>query len=293
MSHVNLQKLGEKISFIKKYCSVPICIDTEGAQIRIKFNKAKLIKLKKKESLVVNKQNGKFNFYPMEVFNLLKKNDILDVGFEGLQLKIFSKNKNILKLICTKPGTLENNKGVHLKNRKINLNFVTAKDLQAIEVAKKFKIKNFALSFTNSKTDMISFCKLLPKEKKFFKIETAKALQNLDFFFKRQKNFLIDRGDLSKDIGIENIPITQRRIFKKSKKYKNVRVALATNFLESMIINSYPTRAEANDIYNSLEMGASALILAGETAMGKHPIESVKFLSKIIKVFKENNKLNV
>ena len=293
MSHVKLQKLEKRISFIKKYCSVPICIDTEGAQIRIKFNKVKLIKLKKKERLIINKQNGKFNFYPMEVFNLLKKNDILDVGFEGLQLKILSKNKNIIKLICTKPGTFGNNKGVHLKNRKIDLSFVTDKDLKAIEIAKKFNIKNFALSFTNSKTDMMNFSKLLPTEKKFFKIETARALKCLDFFFKNQKNFLIDRGDLSKDIGIENIPTTQRHIFKKSKKYKNVKVALATNFLESMIKNPYPTRAEANDIYNSLEMGASALVLAGETAMGKYPIESVKFLSKIIKVFKKNKKLYV
>ena len=104
---------------------------------------------------------------------------------------------------------------------------------------------------------------------------------------------MIDRGDLSKDIGIENIPITQRHIFKKSKKYNNVKVGVATNFLESMIKNPYPTRAEANDIYNSLEMGASALVLAGETAMGKYSIESVKFLSKIIKVFKNNKKLHV
>ena len=140
---------------------------------------------------------------------------------------------------------------------------------------------------------MMNFSKLLPTEKKFFKIETARALKCLDFFFKNQKNFLIDRGDLSKDIGIENIPTTQRHIFKKSKKYKNVKVALATNFLESMIKNPYPTRAEANDIYNSLEMGASALVLAGETAMGKYPIESVNFLSKIIKIFKKNKKLYV
>ena len=69
---------------------------------------------------------------------------------------------------CTNSGTIENNKGVHLKNRKIKLNFVTEKDLQAIKIAKKFNIKNFALSFTNSSSDMIKFCNLLPKDKKFF-----------------------------------------------------------------------------------------------------------------------------
>ena len=82
-------------------------------------------------------------------------------------------------------------------------------------------------------------------------------------------------------------------IFKKSKKHKKVRIAIATNFLETMITNPYPTRAEVNDIYNSLEMGARALVLAGETAMGKHPISCIKFLTKIINVFKKNKKLNV
>ena len=108
MSHLTINQLIKSIKFIRKYSKIPICIDTEGAQIRIKFNKVKLIKLKKKERLGINKQNGKFNFYPTEVFNLLKKNDILNVGFEGLQLKILNKNKNTINLICTKPGTFEN-----------------------------------------------------------------------------------------------------------------------------------------------------------------------------------------
>ena len=110
---------------------------------------------------------------------------------------------------------------------------------------------------------------------------------NLWDFFKNQNNFLIDRGDLSKDIGIENVPYAQRLIFKKSKKFKKVKIAVATNFLESMITNPFPTRAKVNDIYNSLEMGASSLVLAGETVMGKYPIECVELLSKIIKVFKK------
>ena len=89
------------------------------------------------------------------------------------------------------------------------------------------------------------------------------------------------------------MPYAQRLIFKKSKKFKKVKIAVATNFLESMITNPFPTRAEVNDIYNSLEMGASSLVLAGETAMGKYPIECVELLSKIIKVFKKKVKLIV
>ena len=105
---------------------------------------------------------------------------------------------------------------------------------------------------------------------------------------KKGKNFLIDRGDLSKDVKIENIPLVQRKIIALGKKKKK-NVYVATNFLESMIINSYPTRAEVNDIYNTIEMGAEGLVLAAETAIGKNPKECVEILKKIIKVFKKKN----
>ena len=98
---------------------------------------------------------------------------------------------------------------------------------------------------------------------------------------------MIDRGDLSKDIGLENVPIAQREIFKKKKKFKKVNVFVATNFLESMVENAQPSRAEINDIYNSIEIGCNGLVLASETAIGKYPESCIKFIKKIIKVFKK------
>lgn len=290
MSHIDISKLKKKIQFIKKNCSVPICIDTEGAQIRTKLNNLTSKKIKINEKVIFNKSNTGFTFYPSEVFDLLKIGDILDVGFEGLQLKLTNKIKDKIIFKCISPGIIENNKGVHLKNRKIKLNFITQKDYEAINIAKSFNINNFALSFTNTPEDLNKFCNLLPNVNKFFKIETRQGLKSLNYFFKNQKNFLIDRGDLSKDIGIENVPKAQRDIFKKSKRFKKINIAVATNFLETMIKKPFPTRAEVNDIYNSLEMGADALVLAGETAIGKYPIECVKFLINLIKVFNQDIK---
>ena len=89
-------------------------------------------------------------------------------------------------------------------------------------------------------------------------------------------------GDLSKEVNIENIPTFQRKIVKEVKRLKNKEVYIATNLLESMIKNIYPTRAEANDIFNCLEMGANGLVLAAETAVGKYPLDAVNFLKKII-----------
>ena len=99
---------------------------------------------------------------------------------------------------------------------------------------------------------------------------------------------MIDRGDLSKEVKVENIPIVQRNLFKLKKKFKNKKIFVATNLLESMLEKNYPNRGEANDIYNSLEMGAEGLVLAAETAIGKYPKDTVIFLQKLIKVFEKN-----
>lgn len=291
MSHVSIKSLKQQIKFIKKNSSIPICIDTEGAQIRTKIKKKKYYKKNKK--LIISKYYGSTRFYPYSVFDKLKLKDKLELGFSGLEIEI--KKKLLNRLICKviKPGLLEKDKGVHVKNRRIKMNYLTEKDIQAIKIARENKIKNFALSFTNTAEDVKKFNTLLDNKVKIFKLETKSALKNLKQIIKFGKNFLIDRGDLSKDIGIENVPLAQRLIFKRSKKFRNINIAVATNFLESMITKPYPTRAEVNDIYNSLEMGAKGLVLAGETAMGKHPIECVKLLSKIISVFKSKKKFYV
>ena len=116
---------------------------------------------------------------------------------------------------------MENNKGVHIINKKIELSCLTKKDIQAIEIAKKHKINYYALSFTKYNKGYKKFKRFFQTNKESIKLKRPVALKNLDKFFKIEKNFLIDRGDLSKDIGLENVPIAQREIFKKKKNLKN------------------------------------------------------------------------
>ena len=283
MSHVDIKNLPKTINFIRKYTNTPICIDTEGAQIRSKVIKNMTYKKNLKLNIFLKK--GNFKLYPPEVFYNLKKNDILDVGFEGLKIKIVKIAKEQIKCIVIEPGKLENNKGIHVVNRKFKLNFITKKDQEAIELGKKNKIKYFALSFVNSSDDIKKFNKILKTEKKIFKIETENAMKNIDSILKAGDNFLIDRGDLSKEIKIENIPLAQRLILKKAKKF-NKKVYIATNFLESMIFKNFPTRAEVNDIYNAIELGSAGIVLAAETAIGKYPIECVNLIKKLFRIFK-------
>ncbi len=286
MSHLSLNKLGKEINFIKKYSNVPICIDTEGAQIRIKTKKKKFFS--KNQKFYISDKKNNIQLYPKYVLEKLNKGDVLSIGFSNLSIKIIKKNEDALCKVISS-GYLENNKGVHLVNRKIKLNYLTKKDIEAIKIGKKLKIRNYALSFTNSVKDIIQFNKLLKKENKIFKIETKSAIKSFKEILKHGDQFLIDRGDLSKDVNIENIPLIQRNLFELKKKYSKKKIFVATNLLESMLENNYPTRGEANDIFSSLEMGASGLVLAAETAVGKYPQDTVKFLQKMITVFQRSN----
>ena len=104
MSHVAINRLKRTIMFIRKYSKVPICIDTEGAQIRTKIRKRRKYKFNQKLSLYKNK--GNFNIYPSEVFDKIKKNDFLNIGFDGLEVKVIKVTQNILSCRAIQGGML-------------------------------------------------------------------------------------------------------------------------------------------------------------------------------------------
>ena len=283
LSHVTPDKLSDYIKFLKKNSTSKICIDTEGAQIRTKvYKKVKL----KKNRIYTFRKNIMPYLYPEEVFYKLKKNDILSIGFDDLQVKVINKKKTSFSVKVINGGLIETNKGVVVTNRDLKLNFLTQNDLKSIKIAKSFNIKCFALSFTNNERDVQKFKKILPNCRRIFKIESKRGLKNFKKIIKAGDEFLIDRGDLSKETSIFEIPINQRKIIYEANKRKK-KVYVATNFLETMIEKPYPTRAEVNDIYSSLEMGADGLVLAAETAIGNFPKECVLHLKKIIQIFKK------
>ena len=288
MSHIEPNQLEKKIKYIRKFTKKPICIDTEGAQIRTKVGKEKFLSKKNELKIFHKSRKGNFQLYPENVSKKLKKGDLLNIGFQNLKVKVLNNNQNYVKTKIISSGKLEKNKGVHIENRKIKLNFITNKDKKAIEISLKNKINYFALSFTNSVDDIKKFNSLLKNKKKIFKIETKNAIKEFRSLIKIGNNFLLDRGDMSKEVKIENIPKVQRKLFKIKKKFKGKQLFVATNLLESMIINNFPNRGEANDIYNSLEMGSEGLVLAAETAIGKFPIDAVNFLKKMINSYSSN-----
>lgn len=293
MSHLSIEQLKKNLRFLKKNNIRNICIDTEGAQVRT-------ISIKKKKALSINQKviisfpyfkiKDSINLYPQFSFRNVNINSQIKIGFDGLKLKIIKKFKD--KLLCKvlSPGFVEANKGVHFDSH-IKLNCLTKKDLEAIKIAKAFGVRKFALSFANTQNDVQFTRSLIKKNDDLIsKIETKVGFLNRIKIIKESDAILIDRGDLSRYIDIAKIPLAQRILVKDAKKIGK-KVYIATNLLETMINSNEPTRAESNDVYSSIESGCSGLVLAAETAIGKYPVECVKFLKKCIKVIKYHKKL--
>ena len=295
LSHTNLSDISKKIKFLKKNNIKNICIDTEGAQIRTSVTKKKYF-LKKNSKVKVLNQDGistnkKIFLYPE--FNLMKLRNgtIINIGFNNLSIKVIKKNKNKKYLFCNveKQGILDSKKGVHV-NSNIKLPPFTKKDIYALNLAKKFRIKFYAISFVNNDKDLKLVKKIIGKKSFVIsKIETKNAVINLEKILDQSNAILIDRGDLSRYVPIEKIPFAQEKIIERSIK-KKIPTYVATNLLETMIKETQPTRAESHDIYSTLLQGSTGLVLAAETAIGLNPLGCVKFLKRCILNYKKTKK---
>lgn len=292
LSHTKFDDLKRKVNFLKKNIGInKICIDTEGAQIRTgKIIKPMRLKTNQIVTLGFDKK-ANYLLYPHFKIFQLKIGTNVQIGFDDLVLKIIDKSNTIITCKVIQSGLIESNKGVHFET-KVKLNTLTDKDINCINLAVKLGVKNFALSFANKPSDIQIIRKLITtKSKLISKIETKSALKNLQQIIKKSDAVLIDRGDLSRYIPVFKIPIQQLKILKLSKKL-NTPTYIATNLLETMVTKPSPTRAESNDVFQSLLHGASGLVLAAETAIGKYPEECVNFLKKSISEYNKYLKSN-
>ena len=295
LSHTSKKDIEKKIIFLKKNRIKNICLDTEGAQIRISVLKKKIF-LKKNKIIKIfcgDKKTSANKIFLSPQFDLdkIKKNTLIFIGFESLVIKIVKKHKfeDFLYGKVIKSGFLESRKGVHI-DQSIKLQPLSKKDYFALNLALKYKLNYFAISFVNNHKDILQVKQIIGKNKIIIsKIETLNAIKDLKKISKESNALLIDRGDLSRYIPIEKIPIAQNKILEQSKIF-GIPVYIATNLLETMINTNLPTRAESNDIHSCLDKGAKGLVLAAETAIGKHPVECVKFLNRCIGAFKNRTK---
>jgi ATP sulfurylase len=293
LSHTAVQDVAAVINKIKKHTQKPICIDTEGAQIRTSYMVGDRVELNDNShveivsgNIVGNAQQISLN-YPQFIAKL-RAGDLVSIDFNSVLLQVLKPGENSVVAKVISGGIIGSNKAVSL-DRYVSLPFITEKDKSAVEIALGLGVDHFALSFASDRESVEQFRKLVGKDNQIIsKIESKIAISNLGDILSLSDAILIDRGDLSKEVPIQKIPFVQKLIINEANKHK-VPVYVATNLLESMVTSKKPTRAEANDVVNTIIDGADGLVLAAETAIGKYPVSCAYMISELIKSYYDHN----
>lgn len=183
-------------------------------------------------------------------------------------------------------GPLNSNKGVNLPNTEVSLPALTEKDVKDAMFAIEQQVDWFALSFVRNKEDLLDLKKLIKKYSSFdipiiSKIEKPQALENIDEIIDHSNGLMVARGDLGVEVPAEGVPLIQKNLVLKAKAAR-IPVIIATQMMESMIEGLTPSRAEVNDVANSVIDGADAVMLSGETSIGKYPVEVIQTMRKIV-----------
>lgn len=210
---------------------------------------------------------------------------LLDDG--KLMLKVINsdKKKNILAEIVH-GGILSSKKGVNLPNTKISMPCLTKKDLEDLKFALEQNVDWIGLSFVRSASDIVELKQIISqssgKAKVIAKIEKPEAIKDIDAIIKESDAIMVARGDLGVEIPYQNVPLIQKMLIQKC--FEQAKpIIVATQMMESMISNISPTRAEVNDVANAVLDGADAVMLSGETSVGKFPVEVIKTMANIVK----------
>ena len=194
-------------------------------------------------------------------------------------------------------GPLRSKKGVNLPNTKISLPALTEKDKEDALFAIENRVDWFALSFVRSAQDVEDLKAFIRENSNLkipiiSKIEKPEALQNIDDILKVSDGLMVARGDLGVEVPFEEVPREQKRLIDKSKLARKP-VIVATQMMESMISSLTPTRAEVSDVANAVFDGADAVMLSGETSVGKYPVQVIEKMTKILQTVEDDEHINI
>lgn len=293
-THDEVERIVEDVNYLRKELgsNVTLLGDLQGPKIRI-GELENDIELKKNQSLSIcsnlSDSNGIdkiFISYPSFAKDVKPGENIL-VDDGKLIFKVISTNKkDTVDIKVVQEGVLKPRKGVNLPNTKISQPALTEKDIDDAKFAVKKSFDWIALSFVRSKKDVLQLRELIESQCDYHipiisKIEKPQAIEKIDSIIKVSNGIMVARGDLGIEIPAEEVPLNQKKIVAKCKK-RGIPVVIATQMMESMIDSLTPSRAEVNDVANSVMDGADAIMLSGETSMGKYPCEVVKKIGDII-----------
>jgi pyruvate kinase len=223
--------------------------------------------------------------FPLDV--KIGENILIDDG--KLLLEVIETNqKDLVRARVIQGGPFSSKKGVNLPNTNISLPALTEKDIEDAKFIIDLELDWIALSFVRHAQDIIDLKNLIKDYSKteyqipiIAKIEKPEGVDNIDQILEHCDGLMVARGDLGVEVPMEQVPLIQKMLVEKARQHSKP-VIIATQMMESMITQLTPTRAEVNDVANSVLDGADAVMLSGETSVGKYPVEVIKTIAKIV-----------
>ena len=293
-SHADAISVIESIQKLNKIQSdlfgpIGILLDTQGPEIRTGINHSDIdlqtgdvVNLTIRDDVDVETSSIKINYKGL--IRSVDKGSKISIDNGLLNFQVLAKDKENLKCKVLDGGTLGSKRHVNLPGVRVDLPSITKKDRKDISFAIKHNVSFIALSFVRSAKDVVTLRSILKRTKSqikiIAKIENQEGLDNIHEITQAADMVMVARGDLGIETDLADLPNIQRRIMYASAKWGR-RSIVATHLLESMINNPTPTRAEVTDVANAIYEGSDAVMLSGETSIGKYPIQCIKMIKKI------------
>jgi len=287
-SHGTLEEKKILIRYVRDISSknntyIPIIADLQGPVVRIFTDND--IEIIEGRNYRFSYKKGYIRIMDEKIFLNVDIGDILLVDDGKIRFKVIRRDKEHIDAKALVNGILHNKKKIFIKDKFISHEALTDKDINDLSFAIKNKVEYIALSMVNSPDDI----KILREKVDelggsqwiLAKIESPGGVDNVNEIAQVSDGLMVARGDLGQYYPLEKIPILQKKIVYEGNKRGKITI-VATQILESMLNNQVPTRAEVTDIFNSVGERVDAILLTGETAIGKYPIEAVKWASKVL-----------
>ncbi len=307
-SHADHSDVAERIQIIREISQelnlhISILGDLQGPKLRVgviedgavvnpgdlvEFNTAKPFEGNAKSAYMTYKQ------FPMDVNP--GEQILLDDGKLIFEVVSSDKKESVIAKVI-QGGAFKSKKGVNLPNTRVSLPALTKKDIEDAIFAIDQQVDWIALSFVRNSQDLIQLQDLIKKHSEYkipiiAKIEKPEAIENIDKIIAYCDGLMVARGDLGVEVPAAEVPIIQKNLVLKAKKAR-IPVIIATQMMETMIDSLTPTRAEVNDVANSVMDGADAVMLSGETSVGDYPVQVIETMTSILKSVEDSSLISV
>lgn len=300
-SHDTHKKVIKSIKSINQKIkdAIPILLDLQGPEIRTGTLQNDL-QLKEGDIITVSVrpedvERSSFSIDYEDLINTVKEGEMITVDNGLINLEILKKDQGTMQCRVIHGGMLKSQRHVNLPGIRVNLPSITEKDKKDVFFGIEQEVDFIALSFVREAIDVLQLKELLGnkanKIKIVSKIEDQQGINNIEEIIDVSDAIMVARGDLGVEINLEELPNVQRTIVRKCHE-KGKRVIVATHLLESMIEKPIPTRAEVTDVANAIYEEVDAVMLSGETAIGKYPIRCIEHIDKIAKTSEKFPGLN-